>query len=113
MGRTVIYHILDIIIDMSASGSGRSGCSLRVQVDAYDFTMITSEILPSKIRFSAVNLIWIDWRWLGDMCAGASPLRMPSVSSKHLGSTKMPYYGGTHSSHPTSRMYFNNNTSVI
>ena len=101
MGRTVIYHILDIIIDMSASGSGRSGCSLRVQVDAYDFTMITSEILPSKIRFSAVNLIWIDWRWLGDMCAGASPLRMPSVSSKHLGSTKMPYYGVTHSSQPT------------
>jgi hypothetical protein len=51
-----LYHILDIIIDMSVSGSGRSRCSLRVQVGAYDFTMTTSETLPSKIKFSAVNL---------------------------------------------------------
>ena len=51
MGRTIVDSI-----DMSITGSGRSRCSFRVQVDACDFTVTTSETLPSKIKFSAVNL---------------------------------------------------------
>ena len=52
MGRTIVDSI-----DMSITGSGRSRCSFRVQVDACDFTVTTSETLPSKNhQFSAVNL---------------------------------------------------------
>ena len=72
-----IRTIVDII-DMSITGSGRSRCSLRVQVDTCDFTVTTPETLPSKIKLSAVNLD--AWCALGDMCTGASPLRMPSAS---------------------------------
>ena len=100
MGRTIIisylgYHHRYVCIRVRQEPLQPQGAGRRMWFHSDNFWDIANQV-----RSNSVQRIWlhgvpcIHWSWLGDIC----------------GSTKMPYYGGTHSSRPTwnsSRMYFN------